>query len=161
MKVSVRARALVIAAASVSLVAVPLAMPASAATGAQCKKLTEKTVKSTITFTVAQCTPVAATGGSGSGPVSGTKPGQTKGSVNVKVTWANHKGTTTANVSFGPAVGPGKCPAGTTRLKITGKVTGGSGTAVKTIKKGQPVSGSVCLAKSGSASLEPGTVVKF
>jgi hypothetical protein len=109
---------------------------------------------------VASCTPLAVTGGSGSGPVSGTKPGQTKGSVNVKVTWAKSHGTTLANVTFAPTT-PGKCPLGTTRLKITGKVTGGSGIAVKTIKKGQLVSGSVCLSKAGTASLEPGTVVKF
>jgi hypothetical protein len=161
MKLSVRTRALVLVAASVSIFAVPLAMPASAATGAQCKKLSEKTVGSKITFSVSACTPVAATGGSGSGPVSGTKPGQTKGSVNVVVTWAQKKGTTKANVKFAPTT-PGKCPAGNTRLKITGKVTGGSGTAFKTIKTGQPVSGFVCLnAKSGAVQIEPGTVVKF
>jgi hypothetical protein len=165
MKLSFRGRLLVIAAASASLLAVPLAMPASAATGAQCKKLSEKTVGSKITFSVSQCTPLTATGGSGSGPVSGTKPGQTKGSVNVTVTWAKFKGkatgTTKANVNFAPT-SPGKCPLLTTRLKITGKVTGGSGTALKYIKKGQAVSGSVCLnAKTGGVSLEPGTNVKF
>ena len=100
MKLSVRARALVIGAASASLLALPMALPASAATGAQCKKMSEKTVKGTVIFTVAACTPTAATGGSGSGPVSGTKAGQTKGSVNVKVTWAKNHGTTTAN-AFG------------------------------------------------------------
>jgi hypothetical protein len=136
-------------------------MPASAATGAQCKKLSEKTVGSTIHFSVASCTPLAATGGSGTGPVSGTKPGQTSGSVNVTVTWAKKHGTTKANVKFGPTT-PGKCPAGTTRLKITGKITGGSGIAFKTIKKGQAVSGTVCVnAKSGAVQIEPGTVVKF
>jgi len=162
MKLSVRARALVVGAASASLLAVPLAIPASAVTGAQCKKLSDTTKGSTITFHVAQCTPLAATGGSGSGPVSGTKPGQTSGTVNVKVTWANHKGTTTAAVKFAPATGPGRCPVGTTRLKITGHVTGGTGTAVKTIKKGQPVTASVCLNnKTQASSLEPGTTAKF
>jgi hypothetical protein len=131
-------------------------MPASAATGAQCKKLTSTATK----FTVASCTPLTATGGSGAGPVSGTTPGQTKGTVNVKVTWAKKKGTTSASVKFAPTT-LGKCKIGTTRLKITGKVTGGTGAAAKVIKKGQLVSGTVCLAKSGSASLEPGTVVKF
>jgi hypothetical protein len=147
-------------AACAALLAMPLAMPASAATGAQCKKMSEKTVNNKVIFTVASCTPLSATGGSGSGPVSGTKPGQTKGSVNVKVTWAKKHGTTLANVKFAPTT-PGKCKVGSTRLKITGKVTGGSGAAIKTIKKGQAVTGSVCLTKSGTASLEPGTVVKF
>ncbi len=161
MKLSVRARALVVAATSASLLAVPLAMPVSATVGAQCKKLSDTSKGSTITFHVAQCTPVAVTGGSGSGPVSGTKPGQTSGTVNVKVTWANHKGTTTAAVKFAPTT-PGKCPAGTTRLKVTGTITGGSGTAVKTIKKGQAVSATACLnSKTQATSLEPGTTAKF
>jgi hypothetical protein len=163
MRVSVRARAFVVMAASASLLAVPLAMPSSAATAAaSCKKLSDTTKGSAITFHVASCTPLAATGGSGSGPVSGTKPGQTSGTLNVTVTWATHHGTTKAAVKFAPAAGPGKCPAGTTRLKITGKVTGGSGTAFKTIKTGQPVSASVCTnAKTGATSLEPGTTAKF
>lgn len=160
MKLLVPARALMIGVAAASMLAVPLAVPASATTAAQCKKVSEKTVSGKVTFYVASCTPTAATGGSGHGPVSGTKPGQTSGTVNVVVTWATHHGTTKAAVHFAPTT-PGKCPAGTTRLKITGKVTGGSGTAFKTIKTGQAVSGFVCLAKSGAVQIEPGTVVKF
>ena len=139
------------------------AAPANAATAAaSCKKRSDTTKGSTITFHVASCTPVGVTGGSGSGPVSGTKPGQTSGTVNVTVKWAQNKGTTKAAVKFAPASGLGKCPVGTTRLKITGKVTGGSGTAFKTIKTGQPVSASVCTnAKTGATSLEPGTTAKF
>ena len=59
----------------------------------------------------------------------------------------------------------GKCPKGGTKAspyvrdKITGTITGGSGTAFKTIKKGQAVTGSVCSAKS--LSVEPGTTLKF
>jgi hypothetical protein len=162
MKLSVRARALVVMATSASLLGVPLAMPSSAATGAQCKKLSDTTKGSAITFHVASCTPVSATGGSGSGPVTGSKPGQTSGTLNVTVTWAQKKGTTKAAVKFGPATGPGKCPVGTTRLKITGKITGGSGMAFKTITKNQPVSASVCVnSKTQAASLEPGTTAKF
>jgi hypothetical protein len=160
MRVPARTRALAILAASASLIAVPLASPASAVTGATCKKASEATVGGKTTFHVSQCTPTSATGGSGSGPVTGTKPGQTSGTVNVKVTWAQHKGTTSAKINF-KGTTPGKCPVGSTRLKITGSVTGGTGTAFKTIKKGQAVSGSVCLKASGAISLEPGTVIKF
>ena len=49
MKVTIRARALVVAAASASLVAVPLAMPASAVTQpASCKAVVAKTVGSKV-----------------------------------------------------------------------------------------------------------------
>src|SRR4051812_45948280 len=145
MKRSVSARALVILATSASLLGVGLASPASAALKqhAACKKVSEKTVGNKITFYVAMCTPLAATGGSGSGPVT-SKPGQTSGTVNVTVKWAKAKGTTKATVKFGPTT-PGKCKAGTTRLKITGKVTGGTGAAGRTIKKNEPVTGTVCL----------------
>ncbi len=162
MKLSIRARAAVVVAASASLLTLPLAMPASAVSqpGA-CKKLTEKTVAGKITATVSQCTPAAATGGSGRGPVS-TKPGQTAGTVNIKFTWATHHGTTSATAHFSPNPTPGHCPAGTTRIKITGKITGGTGTVAKTIKSGQPVTGSVCVnAKSGAVQIEPGTTIKF
>jgi hypothetical protein len=160
MRLSVGARAFAIAAATASLIAVPLAVPAGAVTGAQCKKVSEKTVSGKTTFSVSSCTPLAATGGSGSGPVSGTKPGQTSGTVNVVVTWATHHGTTKAAVHFAPTTRD-RCALGTTRLKITGKVTGGSGTAFKTIKTGQAVSGFVCLGKAAAISIEPGTVIKF
>jgi hypothetical protein len=160
MKFSVSARALTVLAASASLLVVPLALPTAAATGATCKKASEKTVGGKLVFSVAQCTPTAATGGSGSGPVSGAKPGQTSGTTNVTVTWAQHKGTTKATVHF-KGTTLGQCPVGSTRLKITGSITGGTGTAFKTIKKGQALSGSVCLAASGSISLEKGTVIKF
>ena len=161
MKLSFRAGALVVVAASASLLIVPLAMPASAVSQpAQCKKLTTKTVGSKVTATVSGCTPLAATAGSGSGTVA-TSTGTTAGTLNITIKWAKKHGTTKANIKFGPAVGPGKCPLTSTRLKVTGKVTGGSGTALKYIKKGQPVTASVCLAASGNASAEPGTHFKF
>jgi hypothetical protein len=160
MKMSVRARALVIGAASASLLAMPLAVPASAASQpGQCKKLSTKSAGSNIVATVSQCTPTAATGGSGSGTF---KAGQTSGSLNATIKWAKGKGTTKATVKLTPQPTPGKCPAGTARIKVTGKVTGGSGTAVKTFKPGQPASASICAnAKSGKASLEPGSSLKF
>ena len=161
MKVSVRTRALVIAAASVSLLAVPLAVPASAATqpGA-CKKLVTKTVKTKLTAALTSCTPTAATGGAGSG--SFTTTGAKSGTLNITITWATKHRTTKGNIKFAPAKGGlGKCPKvkGEARDTITGKVTGGSGTAFKTFKTGQAITGSVCIGKTDT--LEPGTSLKF
>jgi hypothetical protein len=159
MKVSIRARALVTVAATASMLAVPLALPAAAVTQpGKCTKLTTKTVNNKITATVSNCTPLAATGGKGSGTFTST--GATSGTLNITLKWVNSKGTTKGNIKFGPAAGLGKCPPGTTsRVKITGKVTGGTGTAFKTIKTGQPITGSVCLGKT--YTLEPGTALKF
>src|SRR6478672_7991742 len=69
MKVSVRGRALVTVAAAASLLAVPLAMPATAALPqpGKCTKLATKTVAGKITATLTSCTPLAATGGKGTG----------------------------------------------------------------------------------------------
>src|SRR5438128_1906089 len=156
MKVSIRARSLITVAATAAMLAVPLALPAEAVTQpGKCTKLTTKTVQSKVTAYLSGCTPLAATGGKGSGTFTTT--GAKSGTLNITIKWASSKGTTKGNVKFGPATGLGKCPVGTTsRVKITGKVTGGSGTAFKTIKTGQPITASVCVAKSGD-TLEPGT----
>jgi hypothetical protein len=162
MKMSVRTRALVIVAASASLLAVPLAMPASAATQpGKCTKLTTKTVKTKLTATLTGCTPTTATGGSGTGSFNST--GAKTGTINIAITWATKHGTTKGNIKFGPnKAGLGKCPKvkGESRDTITGKVTGGSGTAFKTIKTGQTITGSVCLGAKAD-TLEPGTALKF
>ena len=160
MSVSVRARAVVIAAASVSLLAVPLAMPASAAAPpGKCTKLATKTVGSKLTATLSGCAPAAATGGTGGGTFTTT--GAKSGTLNITITWATKHGTTKGNVKFGPAKGLGKCPAGTTtRVALTGKVTGGTGTAFKTIKTGQAITGSVCVGAK-TDSLEPSTALTF
>jgi hypothetical protein len=138
-----------------------VASPASAVTqpGA-CKKLTTKSGSAgNIVATVSQCTPLAATGGSGSGTF---KAGQTSGTLSATLKWSKSKGTTSAKVKLTPQTTPGKCPTGTSRIKVTGSVTGGTGAAGRTFKKGQPVTGSVCAnAKTGGASLEPGTSLKF
>jgi len=161
MKVSVRARAVVIAAASASLLVVPLAMPASAVSQpGKCTKLVTKTVKTKLTATLSTCTPAAATGGSGSGSFNST--GAKTGTINIVITWATKHGTTKGNIKFGPAKGLGNCPKvkGESRDTITGKVTGGTGTAFKTFKTGQAINGSVCLGTKGD-TLEPGTALKF
>ena len=87
------------------------------------------------------------------------------------ITWASKHGTSIAVIQFATQKTLGKCPKGTTtdpkthkktawtRTKITGSITGGTGTAVKTIKKGQPVTGSICNEKT--LVVEPGTSLKF
>jgi len=158
---SARTRALAVVAASASLFAVPLAAPASAAVPppGKCTKLVTKTVGSKINATLSNCTPVAATGGSGTGAFTST--GAPSGTLNITLKWAASKGTTKANVKFATQTSKGKCPAGTTsRIKINGKVTSGTGVAVKTIKIGQPVTGSVCSGAKGF-TLEPGTALTF
>ena len=135
--------------------------PAGAVTQpGKCTKLTTKSGSAgNIVATVSGCTPLAATGGKGSGTF---KAGQTSGTLNATLKWANNKGTTSAKVKLAPQATPGKCPPGTSRIKVTGSVTGGTGAAGRTFKKGQPVTGSVCAnAKTGGASLEPGTALKF
>src|SRR5579862_6067668 len=148
MKISARARSLVIGAAAASMLVVPLALPASSAAAppGACKKLATKTVKSKLTATLSTCTPAAATGGTGSGAF--TTSGAKSGTINITITWATSHGTTKGNIKFGPAKGNGKCAKGSTRDTITGKVTGGTGTAFKTIKTGQPITGSICLGKT-------------
>ena len=161
MKFSVRARVLGVAAVAASLLAMPLAVPASAVTQpGVCKKLTTKSGSGgSIIATVSRCTPLAATGGSGSGAF---KAGQTSDTLNASIKWANSKGVSKFTVKLSPQATRRRCPAGTSRITVTGHVTGGTGTVVKTIKKGQPITGSVCAnTTTGKASLEPGTALKF
>jgi hypothetical protein len=159
MKFSLRSRALVIVAASASLLAVPLSMPASAAASAgKCTKLSTKTVGKNLTATLSNCTPKPATGGSGGGTFK-SNPAKS-GTLIITITWKG-TGTTKATVKFGPATGLGKCPKGSSsRIKLTGTISGGTGVAVKTIKKGQAITGSVCAGKT-SDTLEPGTALTY
>jgi hypothetical protein len=133
-----------------------IAAPAGAAAGPQCGALTSKVSGKSTVITVSKCTPATATGGSGGGTfVSSTSKA---GTLNVTVTWATKHGTTKGNVKFTTAKTIGKCGKGTTsRFTIAGAVTGGTGTALKTIKAGQKITASVCSAKS--LTLEPGTVL--
>jgi hypothetical protein len=165
MNLSKRARALAVLAASASLVAVPLtAAPSGAAITpkGKCTKLTSKTVKGNITATLTGCTPTAATGGKGGGTFK-SAAGAPTGTLTITIKWAAGKGTTKANIKFVTQKTLGKCAKGkdAARYKITGKVTGGTGTAAKTIKKNEPVTASVCSHPTKGLSLETGTVLKF
>ena len=159
MRVPARTRALAILAASASLLALPLASPASAVVKqpGKCTKLTTKTVGTTLTATLTSCTPTAATGGKGTGTFKSSSG--TSGDLNITIKWASGKGTTKGHIHFAQQSSKGKCPIGSTRDKITGKVTGGTGAAVKTIKAKQPITGSVCVGTK--ITLEPGTALKF
>jgi hypothetical protein len=160
MRRTVPIRLFAVAVAVGSLTAIPLSAPSSAAAApASCSKLvslTPTTVKgvSMSNSTISGCLPLAATGGSG------------KSVTNLKTfisttTWAGGKGTTIVKISYKGA-SQGKCPSTASHVLSTGKVTGGSGAALKVIKVGQTVSASVCVdKKSSAASLEPGTKYVF
>jgi hypothetical protein len=158
MRFSVRVCTLVTAVAAGAMVAAPLAVPASAAVAApSCAALATKTANGKITATVSKCTPAAALG-TGTGTfVAAT--GAKSGSFNITLTWAAKHGTTKGNVKFSTAKTLGKCK-GSSRLAITGTVTGGTGTAFKTVKTGQKITASVCVGTT-SDTLEPGTTLKI
>ena len=75
---------------------------------------------------------LAATGGKGTGTFTST--GAPKGTLNITIKWAASKGSTKVNIAFANQATKGKCAAGSKRVKVTGKVTGGSGAALKTFK---------------------------
>jgi hypothetical protein len=155
-------RAVVIALAVGSLLAVPLTTAASAATQpASCASITTKVVGTVIHITEAKCLPLSATGGGGTGTTAkGT--GKLTGSTINTITWASGHGTTKAAIKFGPAKGNGKCAKGTTRLAITGKIVSSAGKVATVIKANQLVTASVCVnSKTSATTLEPGTVEKL
>ena len=90
-----------------------------------------------------------------------TSTGAPSGTLNITVKWAGGKGTTKVNLQFANQKALGKCAAGSTRVKVTGKVTGGSGAALKTFKAKQPLTGSVCNHPTKGFSIEPGSALKF
>ena len=123
MKISLRGVAIM--AASASLLAVPMALPASAAAAVPaCKTLSTKTVKSVVNVTLSNCTPTAATGGKGTGTFK-SNPNKS-GTFVLSVKWSGTKGTTKATVKFAPSKTLGKCPKakGASRIVLSGSVTG-------------------------------------
>jgi hypothetical protein len=150
---------IVVALAAGSLLAAPLAGPASAAAPpATCNspKSVVNIKKSTATFTLTACTNPKATGGSGSAVVNFKKLG-TGSSVAGTITW-HGTGTTTFSLSTKAGKTPNKCAKGTLEFISSGKVLGGSGAALKGIPKGSPVSETTCSnATTGASSIYPGT----
>ena len=165
---SMRKVAGVLLAAAMVLSVGVLAVPAGAATGGSCATLATKptTAKGVlIAATLSKCTPTAATGGGGGGVFKSAPTGTKAGKFTISITWAAGHGTTTAGINFTVlAKVPTKCPKGTgSFITITGTVTGGTGTASKTITAGQKVTASVCSPKAtgGSDTFEPGTSLTF
>jgi hypothetical protein len=158
MQISVKTRAVAMTIAAGALFFVPLAAPAGAAQSVACASLTAPPAKNGVsTVTLAKCTPASLSAGA----VLTSKSGQKTNTVK----WKNNKGTTLTTGSYKLLTAPGKCPTGTARLSLTGKVTGGTGAAAKIIKRGEPVTASICAitkgSKTGTAYLEPGTKIKL
>jgi hypothetical protein len=159
MKFSVRARGVALIAAAGLMVAVPFAAPASAATqSVTCSKLTNPPPN------LSGCTPTALKAGA-TGVFGSPPPGSKKGTVKGTFTWRNGKGKTVVLIQFAFQATPRKCPAGTTRIAVTGKVSAVSGAAAKIIKVKEPATGSFCAyvagPKKGKTTLEPGTKWKM
>ena len=174
MRVSVRVRALAIGVAAGSLVAVPLATPASATTPhVVCSKLVGKTTVSgnnaTTKSTLSLCTPSALSAGASSTVT--TPVAKSFGKVTSKLTWKNNKGTTTVIQQYAPLTAPGKCPStagkikkGWLHIKLTGTTKASTGAAAKIIKAGETITGFICTntnTKPYTSTLEPGTKFKL
>lgn len=150
-----------IALAAGSMIALPLAGPASAVSSASCAGSVNKNVGKTATSQLSKCLPLSATGGKGTSVVNFSNLKNIIG----KVTW-NKTGTTTFNVTKN-TVGPktNKCPVvgskKTTYLITSGHITGGTGAAGKAIKKGEVFSESLCYDSKGNVTLYPGSKVLF
>src|SRR6185437_11665527 len=139
-----RAIAVVVVALGTSVSALALAGPAGAATPVTCAYMKTNLKLPTATGVVQKCTNAKATGGSGKISVMVSK---NKGSV----VW-NKTGTSTFSIKTtapkkGTPAAKG-CPANTTKLLFNGKITGGTGAALKAMPKGQTISAKVCVSKT-------------
>jgi hypothetical protein len=125
------------------------AVPADAAvTATSCTKVT---ITTKGTGTLKACSNAKGTGGSGKLVVN-TKKAPYTGTF----TW-NKTGTTKASLTYAPGAKTSKaCPKGTTEIDVSGKVTGGTGAALKSIPKGAKVSAKLCY-KGTSLTLAPKT----
>ena len=166
MKRSLRARGIAFAATAALTVSVALVAPASAALTPHlsCATLSVPANTSKAPSTISNCTPASLKAGATS-QFKKPPPGSKAGTLSGSFIWKGGQGTTVTLVSFKLLPTKGKCPAGTTRVSLTGKVTGGTGAAAKIILKGEPVSASICGTTSGpntgKSSLEPGTKYKM
>ena len=135
-----------------------LAMPASllvvggaSVAGATPKALvcTKVSGSDKSTVTISGCAVPAAdkkTYASASGKATSLEKGGT-------ITWTSSKKTTVLKLKVSGSTG---CAVGDLTEKATGSVTGGTAATAVT-SKGQPVSLTVCINKSGAISLKPGT----
>jgi hypothetical protein len=149
-----RAIAVLALSVPVSLSGLALATPASAAAAVTCAYLKSNTKLPTATGVVNKCTNPKATGTSGKLSIV---PGKKTGTV----TW-NKTGTTKFSIVYsapkkGTPAAKG-CPAGSSKLLFNGKITGGTGAALKAMPKGQKISAKVCFSMAGVV-LQPKTVI--
>jgi hypothetical protein len=159
-------RLIAVAVAMVSSIVLPLSVSASAAAAAvpQCKKLVSPPpvkIKGVLTgkSAVSVCSPVASIGASGKQVVEIGIKVNGKTITRSTTTWASGKGTTIQTLVYKVLANKGNCPAGSVaRFLVTGTVTGGTN---KAIPKGAKTTANLCIAKNNSATLAPGTVVKY
>jgi hypothetical protein len=147
-----------------SVLSVSLAGSASASSpatgGVSCSKLAANFLTGT-TGTLSKCTDTANTGGKGKFPIAALTSGSGT------ITW-NKTGTTTLTGVTATQVTNDTCPVaadGTqeTEFTVTGNVTGGTGAAKKSIKKGWTIAATVCvdLAGTGKVILLPGSTFQI
>lgn len=124
---------------------------ANAASGVSCSTLGGSISSSgVVKGKLSGCTDPANTGGKGTFK-------STEGSSTGSVKW-NGTGTTTADNITDTPVTPNTCPSSETELEVTGDITGGTGAAPKSIKKGWTFQAFVCAdLTTGAISLAPGT----
>jgi len=105
----------------------------------------------TGTGTVSKCTVPASTGTSGKLLINIAKKSGA-------VTW-NKTGTSTFTIAYTAVKSPkGKlCAKGSSEILFSGKITGGTGAAVKAMPTGQKITANVCVGKA--VTLKPGTVI--
>ena len=124
---------------------------ASGVAGASAPTVTCTTGTLTITGggTITGCTPTTPTGGKGT----------IKANISKKtgvITW-NKTGTTLFKYTEKSVTDTKRSPKTDTEIVETATVTGGTGTAVKTIKAGQVSTTTVCLSKTNKLTLAPGS----
>ena len=148
----------------ISLLSVSLAGTASAASPATasvvCKKISGNFLTGT-TGKLSGCTDTANTGGSGTFPIAAL------GTGSGNITW-NGTGTTALTSVTPTGVTPDTCPndAGGTQeseFLVTADISGGTGKAKKSIKKGWTLTSTVCvdLAGTGAFKVLKGTTVQI
>jgi len=126
---------------------------ASASSSVACSKLKANADKAK--GTISGCTDTANTGGKGTFPVAALASGSGT------ITW-NKTGTTKVDNGTFATVSPSACPTGDTEYSATGDVSGGTGKAKKSIKKGWTYEADVCLNSStGAITLVKGTDMHF
>jgi hypothetical protein len=125
---------------------------AGAASGVTCTKISGSIAGTK--GTLSGCTDPANTGGKGTFPIAALTGGS--GSI----TW-NGTGTTALSGVTATTVTPNKCPKGDTEYKVNGNITGGTGKAAKSIKKGWTLQALVCVTAAGKFSLLKGQKVNI